>query len=453
MLKRVRDADAAAGGGAAAAPAQKARKRGAGTDAGLEATIERVLAASDWRALFLVEAEGGSAAAEVAARAVRNRLVRVVHPDHVPPGQRERATHATQHLNRLWDQARQHFPSSAPAAPSRAAGSSVAAGSLAAAAPAARAALPPPAAPSEEPGGSLELLSREVRAGRMLERPEIATWVGFGATETLGLCRFLPMATNRCISEDVVAQRVGENLTRLRERGSYANFGQISVVAVRQPSSEQVVVEGAAAARFARFYVLDGQHRLRTMEQLRQERPNVPIWFELSVKVVDDKSAANEALLLMQNCYRADPRCFFREDGEAELASRALDLAKLTWPNVFASTGAASFRQAQRPTTRPRLDDGLFYDLLRDTHLLSAARAQGVGWKLLFEQLSAVNDALASIADELEVVAETTLQACTDALGGCFLGLYRRDAKGKTMMERLKRQDIVPPEASCRLDE
>ena len=76
-----------------------------------------------------------------------------------------------------------------------------------------------------------------------------------------------------------------------------------------------------------------------------------------------------------------------------------------------------------------------------------------MGWKLLFDQLSAVNDALGSIADELEVVAETTLQACADASGGCFLGLYRRDAKGKKMMERLKRQQKVPPEASCRLDE
>ena len=39
-------------------------------------------------------------------------------------------------------------------------------------------------------------------------------------------------------------------------------------------------------ARFARFYVLDGQHRLRTMEELARERPNIPIWFELSVRVV-----------------------------------------------------------------------------------------------------------------------------------------------------------------------
>jgi hypothetical protein len=51
--------------------------------------------------------------------------------------------------------------------------------------------------------------------------------VGFGNLDTLRLCRFLPMATNRCISQDVVAQRVGENLARLRERKPYLHFGQV----------------------------------------------------------------------------------------------------------------------------------------------------------------------------------------------------------------------------------
>ena len=81
------------------------------------------------------------------------------------------------------------------------------------------------------------------------------------------------------------ASAVCQNLRRLRERGAYYNFGQIACVAVRSPPEEQYVVEHGGA-RFARFYVLDGQHRLRTMEELARERPNIPIWFELSVRVV-----------------------------------------------------------------------------------------------------------------------------------------------------------------------
>ena len=71
------------------------------------------------------------------------------------------------------------------------------------------------------------------------------------------------------------------------------------------------------------------------MGELARERPNVPIWFELSVKVVADKAAANEALLHMQHCYHADPKCFFTRDDEADVASRVLDLQSLRGPTSF----------------------------------------------------------------------------------------------------------------------
>ena len=121
----------------------------------------------------------------------------------------------------------------------------------------------------------------------MLHRPELNEYTGFGQIETLRACRFWPMATNRCVSQDVVAQRVAQNLRRLRETGTYCDFGQILLVAVSSPAEEQYVEEGRGEARqrFARFYVLDGQHRLSTMLELARERPNAPIWFKLSIKV------------------------------------------------------------------------------------------------------------------------------------------------------------------------
>jgi len=68
-------------------PAPKRSKTGGGGGGGgggngaLAAMMERILAATDWRSLFLVQAEdaGGADANdadEIAARAVRNRLVR-----------------------------------------------------------------------------------------------------------------------------------------------------------------------------------------------------------------------------------------------------------------------------------------------------------------------------------------------------------------------------------------
>ena len=138
-----------------------------------------------------------------------------------------------------------------------------------------------------------------------------------------------------------------------------------------------------------------------------------------------------------------------------------MDLAKLSWPNAFSSSSAALFKRAQRPVIRPQLDDGLFFDLLRDTHLLTAAReaaAEGQRRKdelpkLVFDALAEVNDAMEQIADEHHVVADSTISACRGRLGGCFLGLYRRDGFGKKIVDDLIKYGKVPEGAECRLDE
>jgi hypothetical protein len=205
MSKRTREAAGAAaagrlhhhgggGAGVAARADKRARRDFGGCPPGLEATIQRVLEASDWRELFglpaggVAAAEGdgsSSRAEEVAARAVRNRLARVVHPDHVPDEQQARATQAAQRLNELWSQARQHFHEEGEGRfTSGLSGADTAGGGggtyLAASVPAVPLLMltggPAVAAggdiglASVVPGGSLELLAREVAAGRMLER-------------------------------------------------------------------------------------------------------------------------------------------------------------------------------------------------------------------------------------------------------------------------------------------
>jgi hypothetical protein len=288
-------------------------------------TVDRVLSAKSWQELFEVDATTGDEQQQhTRARAVRNRLVRIVHPDNSPPDpqSQQQAHAATAHVNQLWDQARRFF------APEQQTGGSEAA--AATSTPLLSCSIPAHGAAAVEPGGSLEMLATAtcMQPPVMLQRPELDAYIGYGNLTTLRGCRFLPMATNRCISQDVVAQRVSENLARLRERGAYYDFGQIAVVAVRSPPEEQYVEEedgggggggggepsaaaaaaaaagargvgaaGAAGAglllgcsamvalgtasgagasadvrpqrgekrRLARFYVLDGQHRLSTM--------------------------------------------------------------------------------------------------------------------------------------------------------------------------------------------
>ena len=444
--------------------------------------VDMVISATDWRELFEVPASAGGGLlgeAHVHARTVRNRLVRVAHPDRATDaGSAQRHTRATAHLNILWEQALRHFGESAGGSGVGGdQGGGVAARELAAGRGAGIIAQQPPALlggpPSErrppvvEPGGALAILRGACALTNgvpsMLERPELGLYVGFGNLDTLRGCRFLPMATNRCVSQDVVAQRVAQNLARLRERGAYHSFGQISLVAVEEPPTEQYCVE-ADGRRLGRFYVLDGQHRLTVMGELARERPNVPIWFELSVKVVNSKADANEALLHMQHCYHADPKCFFCHDDEAEVASRTLDLAKIAWAGAFCAASAArsAFARPPRPTIRPRLDDGLFYDVLRDTRLLTEVIRQTTladGTELtprarpqvLFDALQAVNSAIRD-GGPPRAVAPRTFTACQEKHAGCFLGLYRRDDIGAKIMAGLKEKRVVPAEADCLLD-
>ena len=64
------------------------------------------------------------------------------------------------------------------------------------------------------------------------------------------------------------------------------------------------------------------QHRLTTITELLHEPGQRPdVHFQISVKVVRNKEAANDALFAMQRCYMPDPRCFFSRDREGFVAA------------------------------------------------------------------------------------------------------------------------------------
>ena len=62
-----------------------------------------------------------------------------------------------------------------------------------------------------------------------------------------------------------------------------------------------------------------------------------------------------------------------------------------------------------------------------------------------------VDDALKDIAGNEKLVAASTIDKCEEALGGCFIGLYRRDEKGDKIMRALKQGEKVPQKATGRL--
>ena len=68
----------------------------------------------------------------------------------------------------------------------------------------------------------------------------------------------------------------------------------------------------------------------------------------------------------MQDCYIPDKRCFFLEEHEATVAGGALDYAQLAWPRAFVALDVRGKANKLIPD-RPFLDDGCFFDFLRDT--------------------------------------------------------------------------------------
>ena len=169
----------------------------------------RIMSSKNWQDLFEVDSSVPTdEAQEMHARAIRNRLFRASHPDRAVQDEesQQRAHQATVRINQLWDQACSFFaaPVHAAVEHSNQPGNGAAVSStllvsrfLAA-----------PDLPNE-PCGSLEMLAKACRMQppAMLQTPQLDAYTGFGSFDTLRSCRFLAMSTNRCVSQDVVAQR------------------------------------------------------------------------------------------------------------------------------------------------------------------------------------------------------------------------------------------------------
>ena len=357
-------------------------------------------------------------------------------------------------------------------------------------------------------GGVLELLDNLAAAtdddGRpktteLIYSAELGVYTGFAKAAMLkelkGGAMFEAMAANRSVSAEVIATRTAENCRRRMAGGAYHDFGLISLVAVRydadggRGAQYRDLVDPATGQplRHPTFYVLDGQHRLSTMNALMDPESWVgvdeaararfvadaeKIAFQISVKVVDRGADANRALMQMQDCYMPDKRCFFVQENEANVAGGALDLAKLAWPRAFVPLDVRGKTNKLIPD-RPLLDDGCFFDFLRDTGLLRLATANAIPLadkaRYLFDHLRLVNDAIRD-GGAPGKLSDEEFRKLGDASGktsGCFLGYYRRDANGMELMAKLKKatdarsslpppysgasNPVVPPEAACSL--
>ncbi len=168
-----------------------------------------VMNSKNWQDLFEVDSSVPTdEAQEMHARAIRNRLFRASHPDRAVQDEesQQRAHQATVRINQLWDQACRFFaaPVHATVNDSNQPGNG---GAVSSTLLVSRFLAPPDL--TNVPDGSLEMLAKacHMQPPTMLQMPQLDAYTGFGSFNTLQSCRFLAMSTNRCVSQDVVAQR------------------------------------------------------------------------------------------------------------------------------------------------------------------------------------------------------------------------------------------------------
>ena len=171
-------------------------------------------------------------------------------------------------------------------------------------------------------------------------------------------CRFESMSSNRAINDDVVDERVRDNLKELSKHGRFCDFGQINLL---------ILLSSPAHC----FFVMDGQHRVRVMERLHKETGN-DIKFQFRAKAVVDDSEAHLELLHFQNSYPSDPRSFFSTKHARQVSTSVLTRLRTEYASSDLWVGVQTSRVGKRcgDPHRPKLNDFLVFWLLQDSGLL-----------------------------------------------------------------------------------
>mmetsp|Transcript_11584 Transcript_11584/g.16539 ORF Transcript_11584/g.16539 Transcript_11584/m.16539 type:complete len:386 (+) Transcript_11584:208-1365(+) len=237
------------------------------------------------------------------------------------------------------------------------------------------------------------------------------TYVGFTewkhmATAVEGnSASFESMASNRLINQGVVLERIALNEESLKRCGTYMDFGTVIFIVV---SCDPRAV----------YRIMDGQHRVRTMQELFRRRPETPLPFSLQVSVVPDEAAAHAELMHFQVHHPADPRAFFGNQKEREGADALLARARQHFEHVSLWKEHASGRFGRADPVRPYLSDYVFLGLLQEAQLLDMR--VDAAWEVLLSANRLLKESPACRGKN-----------ATDAMGDkagkyqCYLGFLR----------------------------
>lgn len=287
----------------------------------------------------------------------------------------------------------------------------------------------------------LHCLDTNVAAGRVVRWPpqqdlqqeeDRCSYTGYMTYADLKKAdlEFAFMNTNRVVDGDTVRQRVEANELEWARKGRWLDFGTV------------ILIVRTDAPADTHFLVMDGQHRVRTMQTLFERYPDRPITFHFRAVTADSDARAATVLSHFQDCLPNDPRTFFPTLKHNEIASAVVCTVRERFPSAWRSQSAEARRSRQNHTSirdppRPYLSEGLLYDIMRSGGALETDTVGEACARLLRinEQLSTWTPARLGATEAMVRKAQ-----------GCFLGFVRRGKlEIQTVVDAIAEESSTPP--------
>ena len=185
---------------------------------------------------------------------------------------------------------------------------------------------------------------------------------------------------NRIINEDVVNNRVSENIKYYNKNKKFCDFGNaILSLNLDNPT---------------KLYIIDGQHRLKTLKKIKniirtdgqdQIKPNIDIDNEkfkktalniaITIIVFTSTIECQKYLKHFQNQYHSDLRLFsFDEKYKREQLEKLINIFKVRYKERFIKyekdlENQIKFHKAIKEVNKPNLSDGIVADFLKNEYL------------------------------------------------------------------------------------
>jgi hypothetical protein len=228
---------------------------------------------------------------------------------------------------------------------------------------------------------------------------------------------FKPIGINRTINTDVINKRVKENEDSFSATEKYYDFGNAELVVIREYNDNVL-------------YIIDGQHRLSTMETLKILYPDRDLFIGVSIYIKDTVAEAATYLKHFQNQYPSDDRLFSANQTERNQLDKVLALFKYEYPEIFLQYDKHILNlinkkdKYYKEPNRPHLSNGMISDFIRNPEFkinkLSDPNITG-------NDIRIINN---KIKENLQLYKGTiNHNYIENELKGCYFGIIRKDNK------------------------